>query len=185
MNTDRIELAKVIAHDAHDSIRQVRKYTGAPYWIHTDEVAQITSTAKDVTEDMICAAHLHDVLEDVFPENPTFNRAEISRLFGDTVLDLVEMLTDEFTKERYPRLNRAERKRREVERVSNISPDAKTIKLADILSNTKDIVEHGGDFARVYLLEKKELLPVLRQGDESLWNCAVGRVANACKSKNL
>ena len=59
-------MAKEFAHAAHDSIKQVRKYTGEPYWNHTDAVAEVVASVGG-TEDMVMAAHLHDVLEDVTP----------------------------------------------------------------------------------------------------------------------
>ncbi|HET8688145.1 MAG TPA: hypothetical protein VFM18_16035, partial [Methanosarcina sp.] len=49
------------------------------------------------------------------------------------------------------------------------SPQAKTIKLADLIDNTSSIVEHDKDFAKIYLAEKKLLLEVLHDGDMKLW----------------
>ena len=54
-----IEKAQDFAHRAHDTIKQVRKYTGEPYWVHTDDVALRVTNLLDC-ESMICAAHLHD-----------------------------------------------------------------------------------------------------------------------------
>lgn len=182
----RIEQAQQFAHEAHDSIKQVRKYTGQPYWVHTDEVARLvasvgllnipmaaTSEIEDranIVEDMVCAAHLHDVLEDVMPLNPLYDDAAIVKKFGSNVAALVVALTDVYTKENFPQLNRAERKRLERERISHTSRDAKTIKLADLISNTKSIVADDPDFARVYLDEKLALLPYLVEGNATLLN---------------
>jgi hypothetical protein len=47
-----------------------------------------------------------------------------------------------------------------------------TIKLADLCSNTKSIVEHDPKFAAVYLDEKAMLLNVMRHGSPWLWNKA-------------
>ena len=52
------------------------------------------------------------------------------------------------------------------------TPEAKTIKLADLIDNTKSIVEHDPRFAKVYLEEKRLLLEVLKDGDETLWQQA-------------
>ena len=65
-----IEKAKQFAHEAHDSIGQKRKYSGEPYWVHTDAVAEKVA-AIGGTEVMVAAAHLHDVLEDVTPLDKT------------------------------------------------------------------------------------------------------------------
>ncbi len=172
MNIPKTEQAKDFCRTAHDSIGQVRKYSGLPYWTHPNEVAETVASVPGATEDMICAAYLHDVLEDVFPENPICNRAWIKKLFGQRTLDLVEQLTDHYTKERYPKLNRAERKAREVKRMAATDNEAKTIKLADILSNTRDIVEADPEFAKVYLAEKRAMMPALVGGDHELWKRA-------------
>jgi guanosine-3',5'-bis(diphosphate) 3'-pyrophosphohydrolase len=167
-----VEKAKRFAHEAHDSIGQKRKYSGEPYWVHTDEVASIVAEVAvspfDNNEAIIAAAHLHDVLEDVFPLNVKYNHNLIRDLFGFEVLDMVIDLTDAYTKEAYPNLNRAERKKRERERIANTSPASKTVKLADLISNTASIARDDKDFARVYLREKMALLPYLADGSPVL-----------------
>ena len=45
-------------------------------------------------------------------------------IFGERVVFLVEELTDQFTKQNYPNLNRVQRKELERERLSNISYEA-------------------------------------------------------------
>ena len=167
--------AQSFAHDAHDSINQKRKYSGKPYWIHTDEVAEIVS---GVTEDpeIIAAAHLHDVLEDVNEE--PYDYVYIKDLFGSRVVSLVKELTDEFTKKRYPKLNRTERKSKEAERLSKLSPDAQTIKLADMISNAKDLKKSDPGFADVYLREKETILEGMTKGNPVLFKRAKKIVAN-------
>lgn len=169
----KTEKAQMFAHIAHDSIKQRRKYTGEPYWVHTDEVAAIVQALPEATEDMVCAAYLHDVLEDVTPLRPGFSEEQICEIFGNNVLRLVKELTDKFTKKAYPYLNRSERKAFERARVSLTSKEAKTIKLADLISNTKSIVAHDPDFAKVYLQEKSELLTVLVGACDELFFRAV------------
>lgn len=165
---DKIEQAKQMAHEAHDSIGQKRKYTGEPYWVHTDEVASIVQADKG-DEDMIIAAHLHDIIEDVFPINPHYDLYLIASTFGDDVTRIVSELTDEYTRENYPHMKRAQRKDMERRRIATISLAAKTVKLADLISNTKSIVLHDPDFAKTYLKEKSELLEVLKDGSPVLW----------------
>lgn len=171
----KIEQAKQFAHEAHDSIHQVRKYTGEPYWVHTNEVASIilgilndASIPIQLRIDMICAAHLHDILEDVYPVNRVYGPTEICNTFGKDVLELVVALTDVYTKEAWPQFNRKERKAKERIRIGKTSAAAQTIKLADLISNTKSIVDNDPDFAKVYLREKLELLPFLTEGDSTL-----------------
>lgn len=185
---NRIQQAQEFAHKAHDSIKQVRKYTGEPYWVHTDEVANIvddilsdTNQAASLTksrgaiihspreiDNMISAAHLHDVIEDVFPYDENYSIFVIDDMFGREVASLVMDLTDVYVKETYPKMNRADRKQKERERLGKVSVAAKTIKLADLISNTRSIVEHDKDFAMVYIREKLALLPYLSEGNSIL-----------------
>jgi hypothetical protein len=68
--------------------------------------------------------------------------------------------------------NRKARKALDRAHTAKASPAAKTIKLADLIDNTKSIVEHDPEFARVYLAEKAALLEVLKEGDQVLWAMA-------------
>jgi (p)ppGpp synthase/HD superfamily hydrolase len=167
----KVERAQAFAHEAHDSIGQVRKYTKEPYWVHTDEVARIVTQAGG-TEDMIIAAHLHDVIEDVYPLDAYYNIEIITSEFGKLAAKYVLELTDEYVKEKYPTLSRRERKELERQRIAQDSPESKTIKLADLISNTRSIVDHDPNFARTYLTEKWALLPYLKEGHAQLWQIA-------------
>jgi hypothetical protein len=53
------------------------------------------------------------------------------------------------------------------------SSRAQTIKLADLIDNTKTIVARDPKFAKVYLREKIALLHVLTKGDPTLMKIAV------------
>lgn len=174
-----IEKAQKFAHEAHDSIGQVRKYTGEPYWVHTDAVAALVSQVT-TNEDVIAAAHLHDVIEDVFPLNSKYSIEVIRDTFGWAVMDMVIDLTDKYTKENYPKMNRETRKQHERERISITPPNSKTIKLADLINNTDSIVNHDRDFAMVYIREKMALLPYLTEGHPALLNQASMQVLQAC-----
>lgn len=167
----RIETAQKFAHEAHDSIQQKRKYTYAPYWEHTDDVAHIVASFGG-TEDMVVAAHLHDVIEDVFPLKPEYDIYRIAKEFGNTVAGYVTDLTDVYTKEAWPDLNRAKRKALEIERVGNTCAASQTIKVADLIHNTESICSHDPDFALVYLKEKVTLLQKLTRADFRLFNVA-------------
>ncbi len=68
--------------------------------------------------------------------------------------------------------NREARKAIDREHLARSSPEGATIKLADLIDNTKSIVAHDKGFARVYLPEMEKLLEVLRHGDPALWQRA-------------
>lgn len=162
------ESARQFAREAHDSIGQRRKYSGEPYWVHTDEVMSIVMGVDGATEEMAAAAALHDTEEDVAPANPAYSLERIRSEFGSLVAQYVDELTDRYTKEAYPNLNRKERKRLECERLGAVSNEAKTIKLADLISNSKDILQNDPSFAKTYLREKRDLLPYLKGGNPTL-----------------
>lgn len=85
MNTRRIRNAYYFAEQAHSG--QVR-ISGEPYITHPLAVAKILMELH-ADEDTLCAALMHDVLEDC----PAIKREEIAEEFGTTVLNLVEGVT--------------------------------------------------------------------------------------------
>jgi (p)ppGpp synthase/HD superfamily hydrolase len=157
------ERAKAFAKAAHESIDQRRKYTNEPYINHPEAVAELVKTVSH-TPEMIAAAWLHDVVEDT-----PIELSEIEDEFGVQVAELVEMLTDVSRKED---VNRKVRKAMDREHTALASPQAKTIKLADLIHNSKSIIERDPGFAKIYLKEKRALLEVLKEGDSDLWNRA-------------
>jgi guanosine-3',5'-bis(diphosphate) 3'-pyrophosphohydrolase len=168
MENDVVARAARFAAAAHASIDQRRKYSGEPYIVHPTAVARLVAS---VTEDpeTLAAAWLHDVVEDT-PVSLT----EIRQGFGETIAGLVNDLTNVSCKSDG---NRATRKRLDYEHTAQADTRAKTIKLADIIHNARDIAAQDRDFARVYLQEKQLLLNVLRDGDPTLFRRAATLVA--------
>jgi (p)ppGpp synthase/HD superfamily hydrolase len=157
------------ARAAHGSIGHMRKYTGEPYIVHPIAVAEIVRSVPH-TPEMIAAAYLHDVVEDT-PVTLDELRAE----FGDEVAELVDWLTDV---SRPGDGNRRTRKAIDLEHTAKAPPAAKTIKLADLIDNSLTIAEHDRGFWPVYRREKRALLEVLKDGDETLWERAAARANN-------
>lgn len=158
-----LDKALLFCKAGHDSINQVRKYTGEPYWVHPIEVMQIVKSVPH-TQEMLIAALFHDLVEDT-----PISLGDIYAKFGKEVVILVEMLTDVSKPEDG---NRRKRKNIDLRHTSIASPEAKTIKLADLISNTKSIVDHDIDFAKVYLKEKALLMEVLKSGNKTLYDQA-------------
>jgi (p)ppGpp synthase/HD superfamily hydrolase len=157
--------ARLVARTAH--FGQFRKYTGKPYYTHCYEVEYIISryaAYENVNDDILAAALLHDTVEDTH-----LTLEFIYEEFGENVGDLVNGLTDV---SKPSDGNRAKRKEIDRKHIAKQSADCKTIKLADIISNTKSILEHDREFAKVYLKEKKLLLEVLKDGDANLYKMA-------------
>lgn len=157
MNIQRILTAVDFALRAHGD--QKRKYTGESYVTHTLEVAKIVADYGG-TEDMVIAAILHDIVEDTEVSNQAITEA-----FGDKVGGYVGWLT-KLSRPEYG--NRAFRAEMDRNFIAQAPADAQTIKLADLVSNTRSIVEHDKKFAEIYLKEKELLLKVLTKGDTSL-----------------
>lgn len=157
------ERAKAFATDAHERMGQVRKYTNEPYITHPAKVVALVRRVPH-TQEMLAAAWLHDVVEDC-----GVPIREILLTFGPEVAMLVEELTDV---SKPTDGNRKVRKAMDREHSRKSCPAAKTIKLADLIDNTISITSYDPDFASVYLREKIELLPLLKEGHPKLWEMA-------------
>jgi (p)ppGpp synthase/HD superfamily hydrolase len=152
---------------------QKRKYTGDPYVTHTQRVAGRVLNL-GMRAEVVAAAHLHDVVEDT-----PYTISDIVTHFGFDVARLVWEVTDEDPpKDTWPRddlgkpkrPNRAIRKAHDREKLSRASAEGMTIKLADLIDNRIDISLHDYNFAVVYNREAKQLLPLLRAGDQRLYD---------------
>ena len=157
--THIVEKARIFATAAHAAVAQLRKYTNEPYIVHPAEVAGIVATVPH-DDAMLAAAWLHDTVEDTGVTLET-----IREEFGDEVAVLVGWLTDV---SRPDHGNRAARKAVDRAHTAMAPAKAQTIKLADLISNTRSIVEHDEKFAKTYLEEKRLLLEVMTKGDATL-----------------
>lgn len=166
--TNIVERARVFATAAHAAVGQTRKYTGEPYVVHPIEVSEIVASVGG-TEAMVAAALLHDVLEDT---EVTVDVLE--EQFGSEVADLVLWLTDISKPEDG---NRSTRKALDRQHSAAAPAAAQTIKVADLISNTKTIVEFDPGFAKTYLAEKRLLLDVLTRADPTLLAMARTQIA--------
>jgi len=112
---------------------QKRKGSGAhPYINHPLEVASLLANVGKVDDvDVIVAGILHDTVEDC-----SVSYDEIEGQFGRSVADLVRELTDDKS------LPKEERKRLQVEHAPHLTHGAKQVKLADKISNIRDVIEN-------------------------------------------
>ena len=164
--------------------QQVRKYTGAPYIVHPARVAARLTRHPLGTEEGVCAAWLHDVLEDCetrprdirlsFPDEPILSedinyflgKKTDERHFGERVADLILELTN--PSKQHPELPRAERKKMDRDHLLTASVQAKLIKLIDRTDNLLEIGNAPADFVQVYGEESKLLFEVLSGTDVGL-----------------
>lgn len=162
------EQARRYATEVHAAAGQRRKYTDEPYIVHPAAVVELVRSVTD-NQQMLAAAWLHDTVEDTGT-----TLADIAQLFGAEVAALVGMLTDS----QQPKAkNRAARKVAHFRHTADATPAAQTIKLADIIDNTRAIVQYDPHFARIYLVEKQVQIGLLQQGDPTLWQQAQMTIA--------
>ena len=131
INEDDLKLLlKALAFAAHKHRDQRRKDVEAsPYINHPIALGNILCNEGHVTDtEVICAALLHDTVED------TDTTAEdLEREFGGNIRDIVMAVTDDKS------LPAQERKRLQIEHAAHSSDQAKLVKLADKISNIRDI----------------------------------------------
>jgi (p)ppGpp synthase/HD superfamily hydrolase len=165
-----VEHARIFATAAHAAIGQKRKYTGEPYIVHPIEVMNIVKTVNH-TEEMLATALLHDVLEDT-----KVTYGDLHDEFGLKIADMVLWMTDISKPEDG---NRETRKALDRQHIAAAPADIHTIKLADLIANTRSILAFDPNFARVYLKEKKMLIDVMVRGDQSLREIAIKQINDA------
>jgi len=123
-------LLRALAFAAHKHRDQRRKNVEAsPYINHPISLANILCNEGYVTDvNVICGALLHDTVEDT-----ETTEAELRSEFGDAIADIVMDVTDD------KNLLKHERKEQQVEHAAHISTGAKLVKLADKISNLRDV----------------------------------------------
>ncbi|SDJ06332.1 HD domain-containing protein [Aliiruegeria lutimaris] len=127
--TDLVLAARSFAETRHAG--QLRKDAeGSPYFIHLEEVSALTERFGG-DETAICAAWLHDTVEDC----PPTSVEEIAAAFGAEVASVVAELTDDKA------LPKAERKRMQIVNAVKKSPRACLVKVADKSSNCRSVLE--------------------------------------------
>lgn len=122
---------RAVAFAAHKHRDQRRKDPAAsPYINHPIALADVLANDGGIDdEEVLCAAVLHDTVEDT---ETTIE--ELAELFGSRIAAIVDEVTDD------KRLAKQERKQRQVEHAPHISTQAKLVKLADKICNVRDIL---------------------------------------------
>lgn len=130
---DLQKLLHAASYSARQHLHQRRKGENAePYINHPLEVANLLADVGGITDvEVLIAGLLHDTVEDT-----DTSAEDLAKQFGDRVAGLVMEVTDDKS------LPKAERKRLQVEHAPHLSDDAKLIKLADKISNIRDITNN-------------------------------------------
>lgn len=131
MNNDLVKLSQAANYAARQHVDQKRKgVKGEPYINHLAEVANLLAEATEGNDLVLLqGGFLHDTVEDT-----DTTPADLARLFGQDVADLVVEVTDDKS------LPQKDRKRLQVEHAPHLSRRGKLLKIADKTSNLRGIV---------------------------------------------
>ena len=137
-----------------------QQHAGRPYIFHLIETGEVLRCFDLGTEDMLCAAALHDVLEDTAAKY-----TEIYERFGQNVAELVWAVTDERGR------TRDEVKRKTYPKTVFEGENAVNLKLADRIANFQtSIACKTGKKIYMYLEEMVSFRAALYPlGSMSLW----------------
>jgi len=134
----KLEKAELFAKEKHS--KMTRKNGTTPYSFHLESVVNRLKSMGIVNEDVLCAAWLHDTIEDAYT---SFD--DIFDQFGREVAILVSSLSKD------TKLPKKERESQYVKQLKNASFEAKLIKLCDIAANLSDL--KNSDLSKTKLLK--------------------------------
>jgi GTP diphosphokinase / guanosine-3',5'-bis(diphosphate) 3'-diphosphatase len=126
------DFIRALAFASRRHSQQRRKDADAsPYINHPIALVSILAIEAGINDqDTLCAALLHDTIEDT-----DTSVEELVEAFGASVASVVQEVTDD------KRLPKAERKLRQVEHAAHLSPKARAVKLADKIANLRDVAD--------------------------------------------
>jgi (p)ppGpp synthase/HD superfamily hydrolase len=156
---------------------QVRKFINKSYFIA--HVQKVNGIVKQYTtdEDILCAALLHDVIEDCF-EDPDVGHHILEEKFGKRVADIVKELTsskDEIDNDYDSKADYL------IVKMFHMSDEALFIKLCDRLQNISDAFTASERFRNKYFQETIQIMDELEKNRRL--NRIQGLLANQIKMK--
>lgn len=160
---DILEKAEDFSQMYHGN--QKRKYTDELYYVHPAAVAKIVRTVKH-TDEMLAAAYLHDLVEDTIATHGL-----ILQEFGPIVFSFVYFLTDISRPAKPGKTGDGNRKQRKImDRAHNVDgpPESQTIKIADMIDNSRSIIKHDEHFATIFMKEMEVTVDSLYRADHLL-----------------
>ena len=111
---------------------QLRKNGKTPYYFHLKDVVKNLKKMKVLDEDIICAAWLHDTIEDTDTDFDV-----IQERFGKNVAKIVVSVTKD------SRLSKKQQEAKYAKDLKFSNAKAKLVKIADILANINDAPNAG------------------------------------------
>ena len=128
LSTGLILKAAAFAAEKHRDQRR-KDPEASPYINHPIALANLLATQGVTRPEVLCAALLHDTIEDT-----ETTVAELEAHFGDRIAAIVLEVTDD------KNLPKAERKQQQIDHAPHASTEAKLVKLADKICNLRDIL---------------------------------------------
>ena len=123
-------LFKALAFSAEKHRTQKRKdIEESPYINHPIALANILAQRWVIDENVLCAAILHDTIEDT-----ETTADELRKHFGEKITSIVLEVSDDKS------LEKEERKQLQIDHAASLSKEAKLVKLADKIANITDII---------------------------------------------
>ena len=156
-------LFKALAFSAEKHTKQRRKdIDKTPYINHPISLANILAKRWVIDENVLCAAILHDTIEDT-----ETTVEELQEHFGEKITSIVLEVTDDKS------LEKSVRKQKQIEHAATISHEAKLVKLADKIANITDIintppVDWSSDRKKDYFNWAKAVVDNLRGAHQGL-----------------
>ena len=126
------EFIEAVAFAAEKHSNQRRKNVDAsPYINHPIQLANVLANEGGIVNtDVLCAAVLHDTLEDT-----DTTEAELKKVFGPKIASIVMEVTDDKS------LPKEVRKQLQIDHAPTSSHEAKLVKLADKICNLRDMLD--------------------------------------------
>ena len=157
LNMRRIEKAYLLANKVH---KGQKRRSGDPFIVHPLEVASIIHRIGG-SENMICAALLHDVIEDTRGEEKENMCDKIYNEFGIDIFFLVQALSKDIRIE-----NNGDRQEEYIDRMEeafHIDSSIFLLKMADLLHNIATLSELPKERQRKWIHElKTKYMPLLQ-----------------------
>ena len=127
------DFVRALAFASRKHSHQRRKDGDAsPYINHPIALVSILAVEAGIHDrDTLCAALLHDTIEDT-----DTSVEELVETFGSPIASLVQEVTDD------KQLPKVERKLLQVEHAAHLSPKAREVKLADKIANLRDVADN-------------------------------------------
>lgn len=176
---EALRSVELFVNKAHADQRN--KHSDEPYVNHLLRVKQHCNA---VTSDpvVLATALLHDLFEKT-PVTEQELRSFLENIFSgndtEQVILMVKDLTVMYTSFKFPALDKAKRKEKEMNRLEQKSDLVQTIKCADILDNSMTLESAESHKAIEKLNEYQELLKLLTKADRDLHTRATEAVENA------